>query len=194
MKIVFSGPGSAATGALVVGVLDGLKFTPSAKAVDKKTGRAITRAIQASNFKGKAGQSLSVLAPAGTRLNRVLVVGLGKAKDVDEQAMIKLGGQIYAALAASGSKAATVQVDPVEKSGVSPAAMAEAIAEGARLRSYRFEKYRTRNDNNSKPTLTTMTFARATWASSWSSLSHRRSSAAPASLRTIRTADGEPTP
>jgi leucyl aminopeptidase len=157
MKIVFSGPGSAATGALVVGVLDGLKLTPSAKAVDKKTSRAITRAIKASNFKGKTGQSLSVLAPAGTRLDRVLVVGLGKGKDVDERSMVKLGGQIYAALASSGSKAATVQVDPVEKTDLSPAAMAEAIAEGARLRSYRFEKYRTKNENNSKPALTAMT-------------------------------------
>jgi len=150
-------PGSAATGALVVGVLDGLKLTPSAKAVDKKTSRAITRAIKASNFKGKAGQSLSVLAPAGTRLDRVLVVGLGKAKDVDERTMVKLGGQIYVALASCGSKAATVQVDPVEKSDLSPAAMAEAIAEGARLRSYRFEKYRTKNENNARPALTAMT-------------------------------------
>ncbi len=157
MKIVFSGPGSAATGALVVGVLDGLKFTPSAKAVDKKTSRTITRAIKASNFKGKTGQSLSVLAPAGTRLDRVLVVGLGKAKGVDEKVMVKLGGQIYAALASSGSKAATVQVDPLAESKMTPVAMAQAIAEGARLRSYRFEKYRTKNENNAKPALTAMT-------------------------------------
>ena len=157
MKIVFSRPGSAATGALVVGVLDGLKLTPSAKAIDKKTSRAITRAIKASNFKGKAGQSLSVLAPAGTRLDSVLVVGLGKASDVDERTTVKLGGQIYAALASSGSKVATVMIDPVEKSDLSPAAIAVAIAEGARLRSYRFEKYRTKNENNSKPALTALT-------------------------------------
>ena len=157
MKIVFSEPGPAATGALVVGVLEGLKLTPSAEAVDRKTSRAITRAIKASNFKGKAGESLAVLAPAGTRLDRVLVVGLGKAPDINERTMVKLGGQIYAALASSGSKAATVQVDPVEKSDLSPAAMAQAIAEGARLRSYRFEKYRTKNENNSKPALTAMT-------------------------------------
>ena len=135
MKIVFSEPGPAATGALVVGVLEGLKLTPSAEAVDRKTSRAITRAIKASNLKGKVGESLAVLAPAGTRLDRVLVVGLGKAPDINERTMVKLGGQIYAALASSGSKAATVQVDPDEKSDLSPAAMAQAIAEGARLRS-----------------------------------------------------------
>ena len=88
MKIVFSEPGPAATGALVVGVLEGLKLTPSAVAVDRKTSRAITRAIKASNFKGKAGESLAVLAPAGTRLDRVLVVGLGKAPDINERTMV----------------------------------------------------------------------------------------------------------
>ena len=69
MKIVFSGPGSAATGALVVGVLEGNALTPSAKALDKKFNRGLTRAIKASRFKGKTGQSLAVVTPAGTRLD-----------------------------------------------------------------------------------------------------------------------------
>ena len=157
MKIVFSGPGSAATGALVVGVLEGNTLTPSAKTLDKKINRGLTRAIKASRFKGKAGQSLAVVTPAGTRLDRLLIVGLGKAKDVNEQALCKLGGRIYASLAASGSKAATILVDPLEGTKLNPAHMAAAIAEGAQLRSYRFGKYRTKNGNDDKPTLTTMT-------------------------------------
>ena len=82
MKIVFSGPGSAATGALVVGVLDGNTLTPSAKALNKKINRGLSRAIKASRFQGKTGQSLAVVTPAGTRLDRLLIVGLGKAKAV----------------------------------------------------------------------------------------------------------------
>ena len=159
MKIVFSGPGSAATGALVVGVPDGNMLTPSAKDVDQKTGGAIRRAIKSGAFKGKAGQSLTLLSPAGTRLDLVLVVGLGKPKDVDEQAMHKLGGQIFAALMAGRSKSATVRVDEMDKSDLTAADMAVAIAEGVRLRSYRFDKYQTKNktDNNGKPALTAMT-------------------------------------
>ena len=157
MKIVFSGPGSAATGALVVGVLDGNTLTPSAKALNKKINRGLSRAIKASRFQGKTGQSLAVVTPAGTRLDRLLIVGLGKAKDVNEQSLCKLGGRIYASLAASGSKAATIQVDPLEGSTLNPARMAAAIAEGAQLRSYRFGKYHTKSENDSKPTLTTLT-------------------------------------
>ena len=157
MKIVFSGPGSAATGALVVGVLDGNTLTPSAKALNKKINRGLSRAIKASRFQGKTGQSLAVVTPAGTRLDRLLIVGLGKAKDVNEQSLCKLGGRIYASLAASGSKAATILVDPLEGSTLNPARMAAAIAEGAQLRSYRFDKYHTKSENDSKPTLTTLT-------------------------------------
>ena len=157
MKIVFSGPGSAATGALVVGVLDGNTLTPSAKALNKKINRGLSRAIKASRFQGKTGQSLAVVTPAGTRLDRLLIVGLGKAKDVNEQSLCKLGGRIYASLAASGSKAATILVDPLEGSTINPARMAAAIAEGAQLRSYRFDKYHTKSENDSKPTLTTLT-------------------------------------
>ena len=157
MKIVFSGPGSAATGALVVGVLDGNTLTPSAKALNKKINRGLSRAIKASRFQGKTGQSLAVVTPAGTRLDRLLIVGLGKAKDVNEQSLCKLGGRIYASLAASGSKAATILVDPLEGSTLNPARMAAAIAEGAQLRSYRFGKYHTKSENDSKLTLTTLT-------------------------------------
>jgi len=157
MKIVFSGPGSAATGALVVGVLDGNTLTPSAKALNKKINRGLSRAIKASRFQGKTGQSLAVVTPAGTRLDRLLIVGLGKAKDVNEQSLCKLGGRIYASLAASGSKAATILVDPLEGSTLNPARMAAAIAEGAQLRSYRFGKYHTKSENDSKPTLTMLT-------------------------------------
>ena len=157
MKIVFSGPGSAATGALVVGVLDGNTLTPSAKALNKKINRGLSRAIKASRFQGKTGQSLAVVTPAGTRLDRLLIVGLGKAKDVNEQSLCKLGGRIYASLAASGSKAATILVDPLEGSTLNPARIAAAIAEGAQLRSYRFDKYHTKSENDSKPTLTTLT-------------------------------------
>ncbi|MBL4691693.1 MAG: leucyl aminopeptidase [Rhodospirillales bacterium] len=162
MKIAFSGPGSAVMGALVVGVLEGGKLTPSAGALDKKTGGALRRAIKSGAFKGKAGQSLSLLSPGGTKLDRVLAVGLGKPADVTEQELHKLGGQIYAALGASGSKSATIVVDALDKSDLSAAAMAVALAEGARLRSYRFDKYQTKNktndNNNGKPTLTAVTF------------------------------------
>ncbi len=165
MKIVFSDPGSVDSGALVVGVQEGLKLTPSARALDKRMKGGLKRAFKASTFKGKKGQSLSVLAPQGTRLDRVIVAGLGRAGEVNRLAMQELGGRICAALGNGGSKAATFFIDALDKVKLTPAEMAVALAEGARLRSYRFEKYRTRknggdnnDDGHSKPALRTLTF------------------------------------
>ncbi|MDA1021896.1 MAG: leucyl aminopeptidase [Proteobacteria bacterium] len=165
MKIVFSGAGLATSGALVVGVIEGGQLTASASQIDKKTSGAVKRAIKASRFNGKAGQTLMVVAPQGTKLDRVLVVGMGKPGHTSELSLQKLGGGIYAALAYSGSKTATVLVDAHEKSKLTLPVIAAAVAEGARLRSYRFDTYQTKgvnndNDNgngNGKPLITTLT-------------------------------------
>ena len=66
---------------VVTAVSDG-KLSASAAKLDKKTGGALTRAVRGSRFEGKKGQTLNVIAPAGTRLDRVMLVGLGKAKDM----------------------------------------------------------------------------------------------------------------
>ena len=155
MKIVFSGPGLAATGALVVGVLEGGKLTPSAVALDKKINGGLRRAIKAGDFTGKANQGLTLMAPSGTRLDRVVAFGLGKPGHLDEGALHKIGGGIYALLGRSGSKTASVALDSLDRAKMTAAEMAVCIAEGAKLRSYRFDRYRTKknnnNNNNSRP-------------------------------------------
>ena len=75
MKIIFSEPGSVAMGIMVVGVSNANKLTASAKKMDKRTGGALLRSIKSSSFTGKAGQSLTILSPAGTQLDRLLIVG-----------------------------------------------------------------------------------------------------------------------
>ncbi|MBI2586706.1 MAG: leucyl aminopeptidase [Rhodospirillales bacterium] len=157
MKIAFSDPGMTAAGALVVGVLEGNKLTASAKAVDRKTRGAVKRALKASRFKGQAGRTLTLVAPAGTRLERLLLVGLGKPSGLDDNALQKAGGAVYAALGTSGTRAATVLVDDVDGAALSADAMAVGMAEGAKLRSYRFDRYRTKPDKDDKPTLTALT-------------------------------------
>ncbi|HEX9703495.1 MAG TPA: leucyl aminopeptidase [Rhodospirillales bacterium] len=157
MKIAFSDPGFAAAGAVAVGVLEGSRLTASARALDKKTRGGVKRALKASKFTGKAGQTLVVVAPAGTKLDRLLLVGLGKPKDIDANAVLKAGGAIYAALGNSGTRAATVQVDAVDGAATSADRMAVGMAEGARLRSYRFDRYRTKQDKDEKPTLASLT-------------------------------------
>ena len=158
MKISFANPVQPSQGAVVVGVLDGRKLSDGAKALDKRMGGALSRAIKASRFKGSKGHTLTVLAPAGTKLDRVLAVGFGKPGAIDAQQMQAPGGQIYAALATKGHASAQVVVDAIAKCSLSAADMAAEMAFGARLRSYRFDKYRTKEAAHDKPSLKALKF------------------------------------
>ncbi len=156
MKIVFSKPVLPETGALVVGALQNRRLTPSAKLLDSKMKGELSRAIKASRFNGAKAQTLTILAPVGTKLDRAFVVGLGKAKDIEPLDMQNLGGGIYAALGSKGDKTVTVAIDALEGCKLNPAEMAAEMAYGARLRSFHFNKYRTKEKKTDKPSLNTL--------------------------------------
>ncbi len=156
MKISFAKPADVDKGALVVGVLEGRTLTPPAARLDERLGGALVRAMGASRFAGKKDQSLTLLAPPGVKLDRVLAVGLGKAADLDALRLQAVGGQIAAALATKGHTAVSVAVDAIDGAPLPPADMAAHLAFGARLRSYRFDKYRTALKEEDKPSLRTL--------------------------------------
>ena len=156
MKISFAGPDLPESGVVVVGALSGAKLTPSAKDLDKKLKGAISRALKASpRFKGERDQGVTLTAPNG-KLDRVEVVGLGKPKDLDAARLQAVGGQICAALANSGFATASVLVDAIKGAPLDVPAMAAEIGFGANLRAYRFDKYRTTEEKDKKPTLTSL--------------------------------------
>jgi leucyl aminopeptidase len=159
MKIAFAKPGLPNTGTVVVTATEGGNLTASGRKLDKKAGGALDRAIKASRFKGERGKSLNVVAPAGTRLDNVVILGLGKATDLDTLKAQELGGSVYAAIAKAPGGSVTIAIDKVAGAGVNQPELAADLAYGARLRSYRFDKYRTKEKKEDKPTLKTLTVA-----------------------------------
>ena len=153
MKLNFAKPEMPKTGAVVVGILDGRKLSPGATMIDRAAGGAITRAIEASRFKGGAEDALTVLAPNGLQASRVLLLGLGKPEKFDRQAAERVGGRIVVQLQNSGESEASVLVDGIAGAEITAAEMAALIAQGARLRAWRFDKYRTKEKADDKPSL-----------------------------------------
>jgi leucyl aminopeptidase len=132
-------------GAWVVGAAEGSALLPAAVAADKASGGALSRALKFSRFTGKPGQILEVLAPAGLAVSRLLLVGLGKPESLDEKGLETLGAQIVARLHTVGESAALIEIDVPKNSKVKKAELAAHLAFGAKLKSYAFDKYRTRN-------------------------------------------------
>ena len=159
MKLGFIAPELPETGVVVVGVLDDRQLSASARTLNDKLGGAVVRAMEASRFKGKKDQHLSILAPAGTGYDRILLLGLGAAADLDALKLQGLGAAVYAALAGTGHTEACVAVDPLDGSSLEPAEIAVEMAFGARLRAYRFSKYFSKEKEEDGPSLTSLTFA-----------------------------------
>ncbi len=152
MKITFAKHALPAKGILVVFAGPGGKLLSSAETLDEMTDGALSRAVKVGKFKGKYGQFVSLYAPQGVNLDRIFIVGTGKASDLDALKMENLGGKIYGSTLKAGNSL-SVLYDHIVDSPLSDDESGAHLAYGFRLRSYRFDKYRTDEKPEAKPSL-----------------------------------------
>ena len=160
MKVTFSKPGLPRIGAMVVfGVQAGqsARLTTTGEVLDRKSGGAISRALKASRFKGEKGRCFVVLAPARLRVSRILVVGLGKAGDITDLTIEEAGGVAEAEVARAGDETCAMAAEPPKGCNLGAGEFAAHAAFGAQLRSYRFDKYRTKEKAEEKSRLARIT-------------------------------------
>lgn len=147
MKIEFVAAVDAAE-ILAVPVFEDRTFTAAGTALDGKANGALTKAAGKGRFTGKAGQSLSIAAPAGVEADVVLLVGAGAKDKLDDLAVEAFGGNAYAAVKLSGAEVLTI-----DASDLSPE-QAARVGFAARLAAYRFDKYRTTQKADKIPSIT----------------------------------------
>ena len=157
LKIAFAAPKLPKTGAVAVAVTDGGKPSPSAQTLDEATGGALTRAIKGGRFSGKKGQVLELVAPGGLGNSRVVMFGLGKTKTLKDLDFENIGGSLVGRLNGTGESELAILFDAVEGIALTPAECAARAALGARLRAYRFDKYKTKEKPENKPSLKSVT-------------------------------------
>jgi leucyl aminopeptidase len=140
-----------AAGSAVALTAQGLKLGPVSTRLSESAGGTFARAAAASKFDGKALKSLQLLAPAETALDRIVFVGLGDLSKLKQQDWLKLGGTIPGVVGGEGH--VTVLLERPDGEAVTPEEAAD-VALGIDLRSYSFEKYKTRkkdDDDAPKP-------------------------------------------
>lgn len=160
MEIEIKGGAIPGRGAVAVAVGKGGKLSPAAAELDKTTEGAIKQVLRASRFSGNKGQQAEILAPRGTRLDRILLLGTGDPAELTQNDLEALGGRTYAAWARSGVKQGKIVIDSdglAAKAKLTKGAVQAHIAVGARLASYRFDKYHTKLKDEDKPALEMLT-------------------------------------
>jgi leucyl aminopeptidase len=148
LKLEFAPFTTSPKGVLVVFCEEGLKFGSATRQALAPTGDLIARAAAADRFKGKNGSALDIVVPAGLDVPRLVVLGVGKGRNLKSQDFVKLGGIAMGRIPAAATTA-TVIAD-LAGAAIKPDQAAD-IAFGIRLRAYAFERYKTKRKEGEEP-------------------------------------------
>jgi leucyl aminopeptidase len=141
LELEFARAGAPAKGVLLLFCEEGLKFGSLARQAMGPAEELVRRAATADRFKGKNGSALDLVAPSGLDVQRLVVVGVGKARDLKTQDFVKLGGVAMGKLPAAVSEATLIADLP---GGAFKPERAADLALGVQLRAYEFDRYKTK--------------------------------------------------
>ena len=129
-------------GVAVVLAEDGPKLSSAAKDLDKESKGLLSRAANISGFKGKKESTVDLLAPAGLKFSRLVLMGAGKTADYSAEDWLNLGGTVRGMLSGKEGPTAHIVLDGASK-GITPED-AVNFALGVALRGYKFNKYKSK--------------------------------------------------
>ena len=141
VKVGFVPLSAPARGTLVVFCDEALKLGAATRKALGGAADLVKRAAAAAEFKGKNGATLDLLEPDGIKIQRLIVVGVGKPSELKEKDFLKFGGALAGKLNAA-TEAVTVLAELPD--GAIEPANAASIGAGVRLRAYRFNRYKTK--------------------------------------------------
>ena len=145
MDILFGKTSKKKYDTALVFVAEDLKLGARGKILDDAVEGALVASIKnAPRFKGKLGQTHILPLGKGAHYKRVVVAGVGKAKELTDQKLRVLGGMLYDALKATG--AVDVLMMP-EEDGELAAGISNFVSEGVLRKSYFFDKYKGKKDD-----------------------------------------------
>ncbi|MEM8986277.1 MAG: leucyl aminopeptidase [Pseudomonadota bacterium] len=142
MNVTFSKSALPKTGALIAPIFENAGLSGAVLALDEATGGALTRAIAAADFIGKKGQVVDLFGVSGLKNTRISLVGAGPREELGVLAAEKLGAAAIRPFLKGKEKSVAIALDGFSPNGeLSEAEAAARIANGARLRTYKFDKY-----------------------------------------------------
>ena len=133
---------------LVVPVFEGDAVDPAAAALDEALGGLIAAVRARGDLAGKAGDAVVLYPPAGSKAERVLLVGLGKADGVTAEKLRRAGGTAAKQAAKLRSPSA---VFALPATSVEAGDAARAVAEGAVLGAWTFTELKSAPEDKPAP-------------------------------------------
>jgi leucyl aminopeptidase len=126
--------------AAVYFVAEGESLPAHLQKLDAAAGGSLSKAMEVSAFKRERKTFVEILAPSGLSAGRILLVGVGEAKNMTRGDWVEIGGAVRGKLPAKAIEADIVfaGLDSI----IEEAPLAFAL--GFNLRNYRFKKYKSK--------------------------------------------------
>src|SRR3990172_9805595 len=112
--------------------------------VDQKLRNALSKLLKAEHFVGKIGETITYHTNNPQGPARVVLTGLGRLKDCSEEMFRRASGA--AAIAARRAACSRVSYTMPSELNIQMERLLQAIVEGALLGSYRFLKFKTKEE------------------------------------------------
>jgi leucyl aminopeptidase len=157
LKLGFAPLRAPTAGVLIVFCDDSLKLGAATRKILGKAADSVSRAAAAEHFTGRNGGALDIVLPPDLKVSRLTVIGAGKIDGLKSKDFVKLGGAAAGKLPSAGGEAMVVADLPGGPMSVDSVA---DLAAGARLRTYRFDRYKTkRKEDDEKQGAADLTIA-----------------------------------
>jgi leucyl aminopeptidase len=141
LKLGFAPLRAPTAGVLIVFCDDSLKLGAATRKILGKTADSVSRAAAVEHFTGRNGVALDIVLPPDLKVSRLTVIGVGKIDGFKSKDFLKLGGAAAGKLPSAGGQAMVVADLP--GGPISGDSVAD-LAAGARLRAYKFDRYKTK--------------------------------------------------
>lgn len=150
LTLSFSTIAAHKNSALVLGIYEGADFLTSCKYFDKESLLYIKKALDLSKFKGGKGETFYLVAPQTLDASGIIFIGLGKKTLLSVNVLEEIGGTVMSVLLAQSYKKAVFFIQDLETKDFISAQIAAHLAQGSLLRSFQFDKYKTKEEDKSK--------------------------------------------
>ncbi len=133
-------PDRQRTACAVVGVFENRHLSSAARALDKASSGAISKALRRGDASGKLGRCLVLHDLSGILASRVLLVGCGPQQDIDDIRYRKILDHAVDALSSTGARDAVSYLPDIEIESRGTDWKCRQFLEACRDRLYRFDQ------------------------------------------------------
>ena len=116
--------------------------------VDELVGGALSRALEAGDFSGKAEETLLFYPPTGSPAGRILLMGMGDSDSLDLETLRKVAGRAVRVAEERKVSGLSFWLAPAMELG--PASVAQALTEGCVLAAWRFTELKSEKEKEDR--------------------------------------------